>query len=537
MRSIDGQSGAGLWTQACAWLSAGVEPIQEPVGTRFAGEHGRESKVYYAALLIVLAALLLPIWTVTYPGMMDYPNHLTRCYIIAHYHDNPLWQQRFVVVHDPIPDMAIEFVVIPLLRLLPLMICGKLFLSLAVLLYVAGCSEVGRAVTGKPNWLALVCVFTFYNMALLDGFVNYIFGIGVFLCAFAFWLRVRNAMTPWRFFFCCLLSIAAFLAHLSSIAILGAACVTIALIDFVRDHRISSLIGKVAWLVCPVLLMAGWLGRSALHIASSPKSSQPAEIIKWGTLGSKIAIFLWPVRSYSRAVDVGVIILLLVGALAMRKGCKVHNIALAGLILLGLFLITPGVLYTTSGADARYVVPGCLLLILSIEPRWGRREKIALAVALAAMALHLGSITASWLTISRNDEQVLAMGDILPSRARVYVFEPLKSPFKLPDKRDQGFFHLIQFWTISRGADLSTLFTYPGQQPLLRRQPVCDNKEWTKCIASFDYIWTYDPPAPLRQEISRIASPSTAWEKVTLWRVNRAEASSLYGSADAISPY
>jgi hypothetical protein len=526
MRSKDGQSGAGVWTQARAWLLAEVEPMQEPVGTRFAEEHGRESKVYYAALLIVLAALLLPIWTVTYPGMMDYPNHLTRCYILAHYHDNPLWQQRFVVVHDPMPNLAIELVVIPLLRLLPLLICGKLFLSLAALLYVAGCSEVGRAVTGKPNWLALVCAFTFYNMALLDGFVNYIFGIGVFLCAFAFWLRVRNAMTPWRFFLCCLLSIAAFLAHLVSIAILGFACVTIALLDFVRDRRIPNLIGKVAWLVFPVLLMAGFM-----------KGGGRVGTTYWGTLSEKLAILLWPIRSYNRAVDLAVVVLLFACALAMRKGCKVHNTAVIGILLFGLSLITPSTLFTSCGADARYVVPGCLLLILSIEPRWGRREKIALAVALAAMALHLGSITASWLTISRNDKQVLAMGDILPSRARVYVFEPLIAPFKLPDKRDQGFFHLIQFWTISRGADLSTLFTYPGQQPILRRQPVCDNKEWTKCIASFDYIWTYDPPAPLRQEISRIASPSTAWEKVTLWRVNRAEASSLYGSADAISPY
>jgi hypothetical protein len=482
----------------------------------------------------VLAALLVPIWTVTYPGMMDYPNHLTRCYILAHYHDNPVWQQRFVVVHDPIPNLAIDLIVVPLLRLLPLMVCGKLFLSLAAALYAAGCSAVGRAISGKPNWLALVCAFTFYNSALLFGYVNYIFGVGVFLCAFAYWLRVRNAMTPLRFFLCCLLSIAAFLAHLSSIVILGVACVTIALLDFVRDRRIPGLLVKIAWLACPVLLMAGWIGKSALHIANAPKSSQPSGIIKWGTLGNKMAALLWPVRSYNIALDLGVIVLLLVCALAMRKGCKVHNTAVIGILLFGLFLITPGLVYTTSAADVRYVVPAYLLLFLSIEPRWGRRQKIAVAVALAAMALHVGNIMANWHTISQRSEQVLAMGRVLPAGARVYVFQP---HFDLSAKEDRDFFHLIQFWTISRGADVSMLFTIPGQQPLLRRQPVCDNKEWTTCIASFDYIWTYDPPAPLRQGISRIASASATWDKVTLWRVNRAEASSLYGSRGAIFRY
>jgi hypothetical protein len=486
-----------------------------------------ESKAYYAALLIVLAALLIPIWTVTYPSMVDFPNHLTRCYILAHYYDNPVWQQRFIVVHGPIPDLAIEIVVLPLLRLLPLMVCGRLFLSLAALLYVAGCSEVGRAVTGKTNWLALIGAFTFYNSALLLGFVNYLFGLGVFLCAFAFWLRVRNAMTPWRFLFCCLLSITAFLAHLSSIALLGLACVTIALLDFIQDRKLPRLLVKVAWLASPAPLIAGWLGSSALHIANTPKSHEQAGTIAWGTLGGKLATLLWPVRSYRMAADIGLVILLLVCALAMRKGCKVHRAAFAGLLLSGLFLVTPGVIYTTSAADARYVIPAFLLLILPVEPHWGRREKIALAVALAAMALHLGSITADWLTISRNNEQVLAMGDGLPQGARVYVFQP---PVTLMTKRDRDYFHLIQFWTVSRGADISTLFTYPGQQPLLRRQPVCGNKEWTQCIDGFDYIWTYDPPTPLRQEISRLASAASTWDKVTLWRVNHAEAPSLNGA-------
>jgi len=360
-----------------------------------------EIKAYYAALLFVLLLVLAPIWIVKYPGMVDFPNHLTRCYILAHYYDNPIWQQRFIVVHDPLPNLAIDLIVTPLVHLLPLILCGKIFLSISAALYVIGCSYAGRAITGKPNWLALVCALTFYNSALLFGFVNYIFGVGVFLCAFAYWLRVRNAMTPLRFSLCCLLSFAAFFAHLSSIAFLGLACVTIALLDFIHDRRIARLLVKVTWLACPVLLMAAWLVESALHSPVAIKNQGHIPQTAWRPLSGKLTVLLTPVRSYSMAVDLGVILLLLVCALAIWKGSKVHRTAVVSLILYVLFLITPSDLYTTSAADARYVLPGFLLLLLSIELRWGRRQKIAVAVALAAMAVHIGSITADWLTISR----------------------------------------------------------------------------------------------------------------------------------------
>jgi hypothetical protein len=472
----------------------------------------KELKAYYAALLVVLLMVLAPIWIVKYPGMVDYPNHLTRCYVLAHYHDNPVWQQRYVLDHSPLPNLVIDLIVTPLLRILPLIVAGKVFLSLAAALYILGCSEVGRAVIGKPNWLALVCAFTFYNSQLLWGFVNYIFGVGVFLCAFAFWLRIRNAMTPLRFFLCCLLSMAAYFAHLSSVVILGIACCVIALLDFRRDRKARNLIVKLAWLACPLLIMESFVKRNS-------GGSRPVD---WGPPIDKLTNLLSPVRSYSVTLDVGIIFVLLLCAWAMLKGSKVHSIAVAGLVLFVLFLITPMVLFGLYPADVRYVIPAYMLLILSIEPRWGRWQKVALVVALTAMVIRTGSITANWLTISHRSEQVLAMGEVLPTGARIYALQP---NFDASTKLDRGFFHVIEFWTISHDADISTLFATRGQQLLVRRQPLCNDLEETKCLASYDYVWTYDPPASSRQEILRIATPAATWEKVTLWRVDRASVS------------
>jgi hypothetical protein len=466
-----------------------------------------ELTIYYAMLLIVFAAILVPIWVVDYPGMLDYPNHLVRCYILAHYHDNPVFQQRFELDHSPLPNLAIDLIVTPLLRILPLLVAGKVFLSIAAALYVMGCSAVGRAVAGKPNWLALVCAFTFYNSQLLWGFVNYMFGVGVFLCAFAFWLRVRNTISPLRFFLLCLLSLVAFLAHLSSVLFLGISCSTIALLDFLHDRKIRNLIVKLAWLACPLVLMEGFVKRN----------SGGRGVIDWGPPIQKLTNLLSPVRSYSVTLDVGIICVLLLCAWAMLKGCKVHSVAVASLVLFALFLITPQVLFNLYPADVRYVIPAYTLLILSIEPRWGRWQKAALAVALAAMVVHTGSITTNWLTVSHRSEQVLAMGEVLPAGARIDALPN----FDTAPKLDRSFFHVIEFWTITHDADISSFFSSRGQQLLVRRQPLCNDSEGAKCFASFDYIWTYDPPVSLRQDIVRLATPVAVWEEVTLWRVNR----------------
>ena len=318
------------------------------------------SKSYYATLFLVLVTILVPVWIVDYPGMVDYPNHLTRCYILAHYKDNPLWQQRYYLDLTPLPNLAIDLIVVPLIHFLPLLVCGKIFVSMAAALYVFGCSAVGRAVSGRPNWLALVCAFTFYNGGLLYGFLNYILGLGIFLCAFAFWFRVRNKMTPFRFLVCCLLSVIAFLAHLSAIMFLGVACLTVALIEVVRERELFRFFGKVAWLVSPVILMA-------LYMKGSGKGGR----IMWGGGRAKLIHLITPLTSYNLKLELGVAILLLVCGLTLIRRSKVHITFFVGIAYLLLYVITPSDVLTANHVDERYIVPSLLFLILSIEPLRG----------------------------------------------------------------------------------------------------------------------------------------------------------------------
>ena len=463
--------------------------------------------IYYILLVITLFLLIIPIWIVRYPGMVDYFNHLTRCYIIAHYNENPIWQERYIVVHAPIPNLAMDVIAVPLMHLFPPEISGKIVLTIAALLYGIGCSAVGKAILGRPNWLALVAALTFYNSALLYGFVNYMFGVAMFLCAFAVWLRVHKTMSVLSFALCGGLGILTFLSHLAGFALLAVACLTVAVSEFVRDRKIAALLAKIGWLACPMPLMAAFM-----------KAGGRVGSIEWSTAKEKLIFLFAPVRSYSMVADIALVLILLVCALVILKKSTVHPAAMVGLVFFVLLLISPKILFGSSGADARFAVPMYLLFLLAVEPRWTKWQKAALVVACCAMVMRLGLITSTWREISHRSEQALAIGRVLPDGARIYVIPPTADVPKL----DRSLAHVSTLWTISQQAALSSLFANPGQQPLVFRQLPCPVIEGVRCFSKYDYIWAYDPPDGLRREVSSIASPVASWQGITLWRVNRA---------------
>jgi len=460
--------------------------------------------LYWIALLAIAAILVVPFWTVDYPGMNDYPNHLTRCFIIAHYHASEFFQARYIVVAAPLPNLAIDLIVTPLNHFLPLLLSGKLFLSLMALLYLVGCIWLGYAITGKRNWIAPLAALTLYNSALIWGFVNYLFGIGVFLCAFAFWMQSRNRMSWQRFLICCVLSIAAYLSHLSSVMFLGVACVAVALLDWRANRSVLLLIRQLAWLVCPIPLMIGFSNRIG-----------NVTTIEWATWTEKVGRFLSPILTYNPHADAISGILLFICIVVLAKNSKLYAPSVAGAVLLVFFLISPDAISSVKSADARYVVPGFLLLLLSLEPRWTPARKIALFVATLVMAARVVEIAASWRVIDQREHRLLQMGENLPEGARIYVVQPT------PRKLDRGFRDIVNFWTISHNVTVSTLFLLPGQQPLQSRQPPCDILESHACLADYDYIWTFNPVAANEQYVRSVADESAKWESVTLWKIRR----------------
>ena len=77
---------------------------------------------------------MLPIWSVRFPPLLDYPNHLASSFVLGHLHD-PAYEFGHYYAGDwrPYPYIASDFLLMILCRMLPPALAGKLLLSLGVL--------------------------------------------------------------------------------------------------------------------------------------------------------------------------------------------------------------------------------------------------------------------------------------------------------------------------------------------------------------------------------------------------------------------
>jgi hypothetical protein len=92
----------------------------------------------FRTLLLVgtlVMLLLLPLWIVRYPPLLDYPDHLARSFIIFHL-DDPAYRFRNVYSTEwgPYPYLGMDVLLIGLQHLLSAEAAGRLLLSVCVLL-------------------------------------------------------------------------------------------------------------------------------------------------------------------------------------------------------------------------------------------------------------------------------------------------------------------------------------------------------------------------------------------------------------------
>src|SRR5437660_6871955 len=85
-------------------------------------------------LLVAIGILLvLPVWIVRYPPLVDYPNHLARYFILAHLKDPNLHlAELYESKWGPYPYVALDLLGVALQRLMPIYVVGKVILSLCL---------------------------------------------------------------------------------------------------------------------------------------------------------------------------------------------------------------------------------------------------------------------------------------------------------------------------------------------------------------------------------------------------------------------
>lgn len=84
-----------------------------------------------AVVLILFAMVVTPIWTVAFPPLLDYPNHLARAFVLAHLNDPAFTFSRFYRADwGAYPYLGMDALLAVLVRLFPIETAGRVFLSI-----------------------------------------------------------------------------------------------------------------------------------------------------------------------------------------------------------------------------------------------------------------------------------------------------------------------------------------------------------------------------------------------------------------------
>jgi hypothetical protein len=380
---------------------------------RPAGAH----PLWWAALGAMCLVLLAPLLVVDMPPLVDYPNHLARLFVLAALPDDPVIARFYAAHWGVIPNLALDLLGPPLLRLMPVHDAGRVLIGASVLLPVLGTVAYGVTLGGR--WWPLAAGLAAYNQTLLEGFLNFNLGIGVALLLAAGWTRWRERFPLAMTAFAMLGTVALFACHLMSVVLfavaIGADELVRLLADGVAPRRVAGAGARVALiLACPLLLYMASplqaLGGDAAYLA----------------LGGKAAQLMAPFVNYVWTLDVLTAVLAFgfpCVCLLWRRGRVMPPVLIAGALVLGAYLVMPYAWKGTQQLDTRFAIMLGFLLFAGFLPvRWPGWLSGAVTVAVVALFFgRMAVLTVAW-TGHRADLADLraALRPVQPGQA-VYV--------------------------------------------------------------------------------------------------------------------
>ncbi|MBK1657034.1 hypothetical protein [Paracraurococcus ruber] len=440
-----------------------------------------------AVLALVLAALLVPVAITHLPPLYDYPNHLSRLWLIGGGAATPPLSGIYAVEWSALTNIGIDLLAVPLTRIFPAEAVAKLYLGLGIVLVPLGAALLHRALHGRLHWWSLAFPVLVWNGAVLAGFLNFQIAMGLALVFAAAdpWLARRGqaALLPARALAAALLVV----VHLFGLVFYAALLCGLALGPDLRALRHRAGLRAAALRLLPVVgLVVLVLGAFLLTAPALPGAHAAANAgsvlgdIRAGleTLFArhKLKSALSWIWTYHLPTDAAVLLLLAVPpALALWRG-RLHahgGLLLVALALVLLFLVTPFRLAGTFWVDRRFAYMAPFVLAVALRPEVPAALLRPAATLLLALGLgRAGFIGLAWQARQADVAAVERVLALVPPGAAILPFT------HVPPPRDYGPFgrhfsggepsygHYPTIAIRTRQAFVPTLFTARGKQPL-----------------------------------------------------------------------
>ncbi|MCL5005419.1 MAG: hypothetical protein M1404_02700 [Acidobacteria bacterium] len=443
----------------------------------------------FIGLFCVLGTILLaPVWTVRYPPLIDYPNHLASAFVLAHLKDPAFhFSQFYGSDWSPTPYLTMDLILVGLLHFLPVMVVGRVFLSLCLLAVPpAVWFFIRQANPGQESlafWSLLLCSNMFF---FLYGFLNLQLGFALCFVVLGLWLRYLEA-PRWGLWWLLLgLVTALYFTHILAFGMAG----LIMTLYLLFSRRNLGVVLR-SWL----LFLPGTLIYSYWKISDTQRWPMYFRTMA-GKFESLVAVML----GFSMVLDFVTLLLLLgciLWACADNPELVWNRTWLAVLGCLFLVFLAFPTNYGPGNMVDRRLLPFIFVVAL-VTARVGKRGMLLVPVALLLFVFRTGNVEMNFLSIQPHFEGLAQSFAYIPRNSRVLPF--IIHPSDRPRPED----HFWAYGVIKRGWFSPYLFHDKGVQPfriklqtytfgrdagylVTRKQPV----KWDRVRSDYDYLWAY----------------------------------------------
>jgi hypothetical protein len=428
---------------------------------------------WWTVLALVSVILLAPLLIADVPPVLDYPNHLARFVLLAAGPDDKVLGPLFTPHWAVIPNLAIDVIGPPLLRVLPVHVAGRSLLGGVLLLNLAGVLALHRALFARRSFWPLASGLVAYNSTFLLGFLNWQIGCGLAMLFAAAWLTWRERRPVATIAGAAAASVALFFCHLMGLAFF------LVLIGSAEAHaaRHGRAVVVRSALLLPVL--AGptllWFLTPLRDQAAATHWMNPQE--KLVQAASPFINYVFPLDMISAVLVCGGVALgVAVGWLALAP-----TAGLAIAVLAVLYVALPFDLMSGSFLDTRVAIMLGFLLFAAVDPvRLPRQIGRAVAASLVVLfAVRMAVVAEVWADHRRDLADLRTVIAAVPPGALVYMTNVPQE--EAPAYWDAGprsrrlsnglraDYHLPALLLIERGAFWPILFANPAQQPIRLR--------------------------------------------------------------------
>jgi hypothetical protein len=445
------------------------------------------SALWWSVLAALIAVLLVPLFLTEIPPLLDYPNHLARMHILSRLPDDADLARIYGTVWRIVPNIGIDIAMPALMHVLPLMVAGKVFVALALILPLVGVVALHRSLFGTVSYWPLAAGLVAYNRLFFSGFLNFLIGVGLALLGAALWRGLRDRPALWRVGTAIVVAIVVFFCHLIAVGFYGLLLLGL---ELARSWKMSwrDRMGALALLAVPFVVPAIFYLRAPISADTPAGGHGVVEAVKhyyWALAASPPGLksygLMGPFLTYDRLLDAGALILVLavLAAFAVERRLRIAP-ALACIVALLLiaYPVVPFFLMQTAWVDQRLPILAGFLLFAGTLPRvrnarTARLMAGAFAAAILARTIVIGAV---WST---NDAQIADFRQVISAvgpgdRVLVVQAERNADPNAMVNQPDSvramlhndSTMHLPALLVIEHSAFWPLLFTAPTKQPV-----------------------------------------------------------------------